>query len=511
VNYLAFFLYVRLKYFDINSLKVDHFNLFKEIYNNQDKYNKAILKVKDHKVYLGTEDINEYVKKESDFLTKSDQSICVKCIEYLDTTFINDNNFLNKLLQEKNFYYVYNLIQLTQMKDKYITNDIENFKEKLLIFENFLVSKFVEFKCPNDDNKSDIFSIVTNSFNTLQIESYARVLQIINNANLTIDFDLIPYGSVVQFLGKDDSDLDLYVSLISEDSNILCKNWLKILDAIKENYSSSVFHITKRLCIIKFTDKNGVKIDLNYFGKCGVINSHLIRYYSLIDVRFCILVYNLKFILKVLRISNAEKIIYLNSYSWVFLLITFLQDVVDPPVLPKLLEPGSFIEYKLKVFDYKTTNDKLDFNQWNKKKLFKQIFNRELFRFETYSLYEFPLNYLEKYKKFQEENGKNDSSVAVLLLNFIDFMTIRFNPDSMYIDSKLQKVMNKSEVIEEGQKIYFMKNITQKKNNGKYYIRDAFDHSYNPAKDLNEEENYNTFKENLNKLYKNILETGLPY
>jgi hypothetical protein len=512
VYYLAFFLYVRLKYFDRNCLKVDHFNFFKEVFNNQDNYKKDVLKVKDRKVYFRTREINQYAMKESDFLNKSDQSLCGKCIEYLDTAFINDNNFLNKLLQEKNFYYVYNLIQLTQSKDKYITNDLENFKQKLLILEKFLVTKFIEFKNPNDDNKSDIFSVVTNSFNTLQIESYARVLQIINDANLTVEFDLIPYGSVVQFLGKDDSDLDLYVALISEDSNILCKNWLKILNVIEENYgSSSIFHITKRLCIIKFTDKNGVKIDLNYFGKCGVINSHLIRYYSLIDVRFCILVYNLKFILKVLKISNAEKIIYLNSYSWVFLLITFLQDVIDPPVLPKLLESGSFIEYKLKVFDYKTKNDKLDFNQRNKKKLFKQIFNRELFRFETYNLYEFPLNYIEKYQKFQAENDKNNSSVAVLLLNFIDFMTIRFNPDSMYIDSKLQKVMNKSEVIEESQKIYFMKNITQKKNNGKYYIRDAFDHTYNPAKDLNEEDNYNSFKENLNKLYKNILETGLPY
>ena len=368
-----------------------------------------------------------------------------------------------------------------------------------------MINNFERFKSVKDDN-FDIFSQASNKLNKLQIDSYCRVLKILQKSRLTVEFDLIPYGSVIQFLGKDDSDLDLYVSIETEDCNILCKNWLEINKAIKENYKETYyFNLSKRLCLIKFTDHNGVKIDLNYFGKCGVINSMLVRYYSLIDVRFSILVYNLKYILKELKISNADKIIYLNSYSWVFILITFLQDKIDPPVLPKLLDINMFEDINIKTF---AKGNKIDYLDKNKLMLFKEICRRNLFKNETYSLYEIPLNYKEIYKKFNQDNNPNSSSVAVLFLNFIEFITMRFNPESMYFDTKLQKLRNKKEVTEENLKFYFMPN---KKNQAKIFIRDAFDHTYNPAKDMFDDEHYNTFKQKLNNLYKNILENGIPF
>ena len=52
-----------------------------------------------------------------------------------------------------------------------------------------------------------------------------------------------------------------------------------------------------------------------------------------------ILVICVKHIIKKLNIKNeGYNKFYLNSFCWVMLLITFLQDLIKPAVLPKILE-----------------------------------------------------------------------------------------------------------------------------------------------------------------------------
>ena len=100
-----------------------------------------------------------------------------------------------------------------------------------------------------------------------------------------------------------------------------------------------VTRVTTRLCLFTFEYRK-VKIDLNFYGICSVLGSSLLREYSLYDARLSILGVTLKSVIKKYKIKNTDNMKnYLNSFSWMLLLITFLQDVIDPPVLPKLLSP----------------------------------------------------------------------------------------------------------------------------------------------------------------------------
>ena len=69
--------------------------------------------------------------------------------------------------------------------------------------------------------------------------------------------------------------------------------------------------ISFRICLITLKFEN-CDMDLTVTGFSPYIHSILIKEYSL----------------------NKE--IYLNSFSWMMLLITFLQDIIQFPVLPKL-------------------------------------------------------------------------------------------------------------------------------------------------------------------------------
>ena len=79
---------------------------------------------------------------------------------------------------------------------------------------------------------------------------------------------------------------------------------------------------------------------MSIVGFCPYLHSVLIREYSLIDPRFPLLLITIKNMIKILRINNISddrNHSFLNSFSWSLLLIAFLQDIVQPPVLPKIL------------------------------------------------------------------------------------------------------------------------------------------------------------------------------
>ena len=73
-------------------------------------------------------------------------------------------------------------------------------------------------------------------------------------------------------------------------------------------------------------------------GFCPYLHSILFRTYSLIDSRFSLLAITLKKFVEIIKIKSKDnKIEFLNSFSWMILLITFLQDIINPQILPKLL------------------------------------------------------------------------------------------------------------------------------------------------------------------------------
>lgn len=100
------------------------------------------------------------------------------------------------------------------------------------------------------------------------------------------------------------------------------------------------------VCVITFEFKN-INFDISVVGFCPYMHSALIREYSLIDSRFPLLSIAIKHITKTLKINNISDYkthSFLNCFSWVLLLIGFLQDIVNPPVLPKILQHSKIFE-----------------------------------------------------------------------------------------------------------------------------------------------------------------------
>ena len=97
--------------------------------------------------------------------------------------------------------------------------------------------------------------------------------------------------------------------------------------------------ISARLCVIKFKyGANNIDFDISIMGFCPYLHSILFRTYSLIEPRFSLLAITLKKFIEIINIKNREnRNGFLNSFSWMILLITFLQDVIQPQVLPKIL------------------------------------------------------------------------------------------------------------------------------------------------------------------------------
>ena len=104
----------------------------------------------------------------------------------------------------------------------------------------------------------------------------------------------------------------------------------------------------------KYTGINGNKtdFDISITGFRSYFHSILFRTYSLIDARFSLLAITLKKFIQLLDLNS--KFLFLNSFCWMVLLSTFLQDIIKPPILPKLLSNKHNIikYYKINYANY---------------------------------------------------------------------------------------------------------------------------------------------------------------
>lgn len=94
-------------------------------------------------------------------------------------------------------------------------------------------------------------------------------------------------------------------------------------------------------------DKFPINIEILFNNVSGMLNSEYLRTLCQIDLRFHKLGYYLKFFVDKLGIFTKQN--KLNSFSLMWMLVVYLQDVVKPPVLPRIIP------------DYYTSNGKLAF------------------------------------------------------------------------------------------------------------------------------------------------------
>ena len=288
--------------------------------------------------------------------------------------------------------------------------------------------------------------------------------------------------------------------------------------------------ISTRVCVITFEFKN-ISFDISVVGFCPYMHSNLIREYSLIDSRFPLLVIAIKHITKILKINNIsddKTHSFLNSFSWVLLLIGFLQDIVNPPVLPKILENSEIIEKETFFGNNKVEKDDDDEkSNWYENKYEKISKTKNFDSFINTMEKEYiklPKNLGDKNFRFSNYKSqivlKNTMSCSELLLKFLEFVIFYFKYDTLFVNCSFiqegfenMESINNEKYDEDLSFVNYFKGKFIKKNNGEknkdgyFLIRDPFDSRYNPAQTLK----LNSLKKFLSRLkmaYYDLVKNG---
>lgn len=277
--------------------------------------------------------------------------------------------------------------------------------------------------------------------------------------------------------------------------------------------------ISRRVCVLTI-EYDEVEIDISLLALCPYIHSLLFREYSLMDPRFPLVAISLKKFIKNLGLSKKENELfnYLNSFCWISLLVAFLQDIIEPPILPKIFSHSNKDDTKI------TCNIEYG-NFYNKNKYYKSNKNTNRYKLREFinniqnKKVELPsclFNKDELRKMYYEQIGKNQNknimSCSEIFLQFLEFIIFYFKYDILYSDCS-----DKKEAFEN---IYKLKNDESEfgkyynktynyfnKVNGMFLIRDPIDPYYNPAQTL-KEDNFKEFIENLKYGYVSLIKYG---
>ena len=172
-----------------------------------------------------------------------------------------------------------------------------------------------------------------------------------------------------------------------------------------------------------------------------ILNTKLIRLYSIYDQRFHILGLYLKHWSKINKIHGAADN-YLSSYALLVMLIHFLQKVVEPRVLPNLQK----IENKEIIYEYCHNADDIKTNIY---------FEEDISKIKLHM------------KKINSEKDNNDSA-STLLIKFFEYYGYNYD----YYDQKIS--INKDSI----------ENFKEKSDNIAFSIEDPFDQFHNPGKSM---------------------------
>ena len=429
----------------------------------------------------------------------------------------NSKNFL--IFDFYNTKFLENLCELFYFKQKFITNNKKNYIKNLIYLETELTKIHInnEKNYNIDPEKKNIFNdFKIKLFQHFQNENYYKNFNFNKNFNnFNNYFNLFPYGSITQFVDSNKSDLDIYLKLNSKNRK-KSETISKIVDFIKKNIDKKVsYTISQRICVIKFIYKH-LEFDLSLLGFCPYLHSNLIRKYSLLDGRFPILARGIKKLIEILELNNTKtKLNYLNSFCWMLLLITFLQDIINPPILPKLLNYS------------KSTNFQVEFGKKNNEKNFQKNFENFVENIIVENV-KIPADNLKNYKEIYETQIKikNKMTCAEIFLNFLEFVIFYFKYDSIFVDCgycekkiegecfKNKNLINNFDKDEKDFYNYYIKKYNiynklknEKKIDGFILLRDPFDSHYNPGQSLKEINVYN-FINRLKIGYFTLLKTG---
>ena len=397
-------------------------------------------------------------------------------------------------------------------------NYINNYKYKIPVdkYKNILTNLEKEiFELVKDNycsktNKENEFS----SFKTYEKfkDTYNKLNKILHDKFKERIFNLYPYGSIAKLNCSSSSDLDCFLKIDTDDKEIIVTFVEDLVKFIKEEIDNTLEEptISARLCVINFKF-NDIMVDLNIVGYTPYLHSVLFRIYNLLDARFSMLVLCIKYIIKEIGLKTISgETSFLNSFSWEMLIKAFLQDILKPPILPKLIEHSDQNKISVKF-------GKLFFNVEGGKNL--KNFINDMY---TESITIPDLN-VEKAKKIYDDTIKikNNMPCSELLLKFLFFVIFIFKGDSIYVNNTKEKEgfeniigIFKPKTLQDKKFRYYFRTKYRRfdikkriKKEGIFVFRDPYDTHYNPGQSL-KESHEDIFYQKLKKAFYKLMETG---
>ena len=518
----------KLKFFleNYHKLYKDKIELtYGDVYNILFRLRKFYINGYNNKFCTNDDNKKDTDDSDLDLFTMEENNIYNEIFSYLNKFYYIRKNIdlVSGYTKElKNFEFPFNLIELIQMKNNLIKNNFDKYKMNLINIEKNIFQIGRDSIFPYDS--TDINYIIKNylfqsPLNKTTIENYkinetfksvfSSLNYFLHKKLFNYNFVLYPYGSATEFLSDKESDIDLFLDISKIESKEQKLSFLhNLIHYIKyfDKFVNST--ISTRVCVITFVYKN-INFDMSIVGFCPYLHSVLIREYSLIDPRFPLLLISIKHMIKFLKINNISEDknhSFLNSFSWSLLLIAFLQDIVQPPVLPKILSnSGIFITQAFfgnnkieKEEEEKSQEKNSDNIKMEKSKL--KNFESFISNMELKDV-EIPTNLGDiNYRKelYQKQiKIKNNMTCSELLLKFLEFVIFHFKYDTIFVNCSFSHEGFQSiDAInylksEEDVKFlnyfktkYFKKLKGENLRDGYFLLRDPFDPRYNPAQTL---------------------------
>ena len=340
----------------------------------------------------------------------------------------NNMNYINKKSEKLSIEY--NKIKKIEKENP------EIIKEFMGLFEEKLILPI--YAKINEENqiKKEFYTEIYNKYKNIILAVFAK-----HNLENTIKVE--PFGSIVNNFMTEWGDID--ICIIPNDNNLIQSFW-EYLEEIKEEVIT-VQQIAKfvnierypRFLILKLKDiETNIDLDITIQNKLPILNTKLIRLYSLLDQRFHILGIFLKFWVKKNKIHSAfDK--FLSSYALLILIIHYLQNITEPKILPILQQ----IQNIQKVYTYYYEDKELKTNLY----------------------FEEDLDKIKNYMNIINDKKENNNSIVELLIGFFEFYAFKYNHYLISISRSDKKPVPEGEMIA-------------------FPLEDPFDVNYNPGKSM---------------------------
>ena len=339
---------------------------------------------------------------------------------------INMNYIKNK---SENLSIEYNQIKSLEKANPSIREEYLNlFEEKIIL------PVYAEINKENQEKKE---------FYTEIYNKYKNIITNVLSKHDLKDTLVKPYGSIVNNFMTEWGDID--ICIIPKDNSSI-NNYLEYLEEIKEEAVNNqkiaccnIMERYQRFLILKIKDiKTNIDLDITVQNILPILNTNLIRLYSLLDQRFHILGTFLKFWVKKNHIHGAlDK--YLSSYALLLLIIHYLQNIAEPKILPILQEIQNIQKEYIYYFEGKELKTNLYFEE--------------------------DLEKINNYMSIINDKNENKNSVIELLVGFFEFYAYKYNHYLISISHSDKKPVAEDEIIA-------------------FPLEDPFDINYNPGKSL---------------------------